>query len=341
MDPSQPLPVEPALPNDDVDLVLRHVSRLFPEQFARALLPPGSDVVAAAWLDTQVASRQRRLDRALDVRTAAGERRLLHNEWQLRMESDVPFRVFEYHVLLALSLMDELIEAKADAGEANIHQPPGTRVEQTFAVKPRGSMEMMLPPIESTVVLLSGREEPWPEQGEFRTSPSDGLFSGVSYRIEPVYQRTVADLAARGSRLWMIFAPLAVDATPARMGEVVEKLRRESTPREFEELSVALTVMADADKRRRGLREKIVSLLPEEIIMESWVYKQGIEKGIERGLRPLERLLERRLGRPITEEERARVTERFDTVGADRLGDVALDLAPEALAAWLNDPNAT
>lgn len=162
----------------------------------------------------------------------------------------------------------------------------------------------------------------------------------MTYRIEPVYQRTVEELAAKGSRLWLIFSPLAVDATPARMVEVVKKLRQESTPREFEELSVALTVMADADKRRRGLREEIASLLPEEIIMQSWVYRQGLEKGIEKGLKLLERLVERRLGRSMTEKERATLAQQFNILGADRLGDVALDLSPEALAAWLDDPSA-
>lgn len=164
MEPSQSLPGQPALPLEDVDLVLRHVSRLFPEQFARALLPPDSVVLSAAWMDTQVTSRQRRLDRALDVRTAAGERRLLHNEWQLRMDGDVPFRIFEYHVLLALSLMDELAAAKAGAEPAN---PAALR-----------SSAELNPPLESTLVLLSGREDPWPEQGEFRTSPADAPFSG-------------------------------------------------------------------------------------------------------------------------------------------------------------------
>jgi hypothetical protein len=33
--------------------------------------------------------------------------------------------------------------------------------------------------------------------------------------------------------------------------------------------------------------------------------------------------------------------DRLGRLGADRLGDVVLDLAPEALAAWLADPTAT
>src|SRR5207245_1700807 len=52
-------------------------------------------------------ARQRRLDRALDI-LVNGERRLLHGEWQLRMAPAVPFRIYEYNVLLVLALADEL-----------------------------------------------------------------------------------------------------------------------------------------------------------------------------------------------------------------------------------------
>jgi hypothetical protein len=303
---------------------------LFPEQLSRALLPPGCVIATATWLDTQVTSRQRRLDRAIDVRIADGDRRVLHNEWQLRMESDVPFRVFEYHTLLVFSLMDELAAAKSAAAKVGVTLPEGA---------------MKLPRVESTVVLLSGREEAWPEKGDFRTSPDDGPYAGVGFRIEPVYQRTLAEIAARGSLLWLIFAPLAVDATPEGMAKVVEDLRREASPREFEELSVALAVMADADKRRRGLREVIVSLLPEEIVMESWVFKQGIEKGIEKGVQKgsrqeLTKIFERKLRRPLADQEQATLVQRLDTLGADRLRDVVLDLPAEALEAWIDDLDA-
>jgi predicted transposase YdaD len=137
------------------------------------------------------------------------------------------------------------------------------------------------------------------------------------------------------------------------MARVVAALRAQTSRREFDELAVALAVLADADRRRRpGLRQAIMARLPEELIMQSWVYKQGLEKGIEegiergiergieKGLRPLERLLERRLGHPLTEAERRTVARRFETLGADRLGDVALEVSTEALAAWLHDPNA-
>jgi hypothetical protein len=104
---------------------------------------------------------------------------------------------------------------------------------------------------------------------------------------------------------------------------------------------VALAVVAEADRRQRpGLRQAIMAQLPEELVMQSWVYKQGLEQGLEKGLRLLERVFERRLGHPLSAADRSTLRRRFETLGAERLGDVALELSPEALAAWLNDPNA-
>jgi hypothetical protein len=140
-----------------------------------------------------------------------------------------------------------------------------------------------LPPVESTLVLLSGREEPWPAEGAYRTSPQSAPFSGVHFRIEPVYQRTIAELVAKRSVLWMIFAPLAVDASGEKLVEVLHRLRMQTTKREFEELAVAMTAIADWDKRGRCLREQIVASLPKEVVVQSWIYKQGVEQGEAKG----------------------------------------------------------
>ncbi len=63
-------------------------------------------------------------------------------------------------------------------------------------------------------------------------------------------------------------------------------------------------------------------------------------EGREQGLGPLRRLFERKLSRPLTAEEHAELLKRLDTHGSERLGDVVLDLPPEALKAWLADPKA-
>jgi hypothetical protein len=302
---------------EDLDLTLRHVARQFPDYLARALLPPGTPITGARWSDTQVTSRQRRLDRAIEV-FIGDEMHLEHIEMQFEMAADVPFRIYEYNTLLSFALVAET--------------PAGKEV----------------PRVRSTLVLLSGREKPWPPRGEYRNSPDGDEFSGVRYKMEAVYQQTVAEIEARGP-LWMVFAPLAVDADPEQMKAVLEKLRSETTPRQFTELAVALTVVADKDKRQRGLRSAIVSLLSEEIVMESWVFSQGRQKGklegklegkIEEQQEMLARFYQKRLGRGLTEDERAVLFGRILTLGVDRLDDVLFDLSPEALAAWLHDPDA-
>jgi hypothetical protein len=67
----------------------------------------------------------------------------------------------------------------------------------------------------------------------------------------------------------------------------------------------------------------------------------GIAEGRSVGLRPLVRLVELRLGRPLAAPEQENLSAQLDRVGPDRLGEVALSLAPDALAAWLADPDAT
>jgi hypothetical protein len=54
----------------------------------------------------------------------------------------------------------------------------------------------------------------------------------------------------------------------------------------------------------------------------------------------LARQFERRLGRALTDDQRATLEQRLDALGAERLGDVVLDLGPRKLAAWLANPDA-
>jgi flagellar biosynthesis/type III secretory pathway protein FliH len=67
---------------------------------------------------------------------------------------------------------------------------------------------------------------------------------------------------------------------------------------------------------------------------------QGLAQGREQGLAVLVRVFTRKLGRPVTDRERATLVRRLDSLGADRLGDVVLDLDAPALAAWLANPRA-
>jgi len=309
--------------DEDLDLALRHVTRLFPLELARAILPPGTAITSAVWTDTQITGRQRRLDRAMRVE-ADGAVRFEHVEVQSRMRRNVPFRIFEYQALLALALAAET---------------------------PRGAA---IPAIHSTVVLLSGRRKPWPERAEYRLSPPGAPFSGVSFAIDAVYQRTVAELEARGSPLWMIFAPLALDADPPRMRRVVERLRAETPEPEFGELAAALTVVATKEERQRGLREVILGLLRKEDVMRSGVWEMGRQDGLVEGeqigelkgqlkgeQKTIALLFQTRLGRRLRKAERAVLLERLGSLGAEWLMAVCFERDSKALAAWLASPDPT
>ena len=85
-----------------------------------------------------------------------------------------------------------------------------------------------------------------------------------------------------------------------------------------------------------------MSALPGGAGRESGGFKQGIEKGSEKGLRQaLTKRFGRRRKRHLAEHEQAMLARRLDTLGADRLRDVVLDLSAEALKAWMDDPDAT
>lgn len=300
-----------------VDAALRQVSRQFPEALARALAAPTATVRSARWIETQLTVRNRNLDRALRVEVD-GTTRVQHVEWAWRWTRTLSYRMFEYHAMLAMSL-------RADA--------KGGRVL----------------PVESAVVLLSGRERPWPRWGSYCTSLADAPFAGVRFRVDAVYQQRVDALRDRASPLWLAFAPLAVDADAGRLAEVARELTagvRDDA--RLADLAAAMTVLAEADGRGRGLASGLAALFPKELIMRSPIYSlgrddgiaEGIKRGSAKGIAPLARQFARRLDRDLTDNERELLMRRLDTVGPQRLGDIVLDLTPAELAAWLKDPDA-
>ncbi|MFO0624184.1 MAG: hypothetical protein U0325_01090 [Polyangiales bacterium] len=238
---------------ESVDLTLRHVTHRFPEDLARALLPHARTLEDPTWLDTQYAARERRVDKVLSVR-ADGHLRVEHTEWQMCWTRTLARRVFEYHAMITLGLHE-----MAKPGE-------------------------VVPKVRSTVVLLQGRRaRPWPTHKRFRTAPREEGFSGLRLRVEPVYQRTVQALADQGSPLWMIFAPLAVDATEGSMLDVLRALRSRTDDARFGELAIAMAVLADADTRARGLRRPIEAFLPGELTMRNFIYDRGLTEGLQQG----------------------------------------------------------
>jgi hypothetical protein len=179
---------------------------------ARALLPPGLAFEVIGWFNTQLTFVERRSDKALDLRVA-GERRLLHVELAADMEADLPDRVDEYNGLLVLALRVEASKAPP--------RPKRSAPEGSAPTKPRTPV-----PVHSVLILLRGRKEPWTEDGEYGTGWPELPWSGTRFRVEAVYQRTVAELRGRGGLLWLVFTPLATDATAAAMREVLDEIRR-------------------------------------------------------------------------------------------------------------------
>jgi len=93
-------------------------------------------------------------------------------------------------------------------------------------------------------------------------------------------------------------------------------------------------VLSSVDEATRKTLEALMTIPNYE--HKSEFARTYIAKGLVEGeRRPLVHLFERRLARSLSSEERDRLAERLNKEGAERLTDMALDLSPEALAAWL------
>ena len=305
------------------DITLRHVVRSHPEALVQALDIPGR-VEVVGWLDTQVTALERRLDKALGL-LVDGELCALQTEFELRLRPKrMDGRVCTYQGLFRM----------------------GRSVEAPDAPRP---------PIESLVVVLSGRAKPWPRKRKIRIGWRKTKWAGHRYHIDAVYQRTVAELCARGSVLWLVFVPLARDATAEAVRRVVAELRvRVPLLEERAEMYAALLVLADVDPWGYHLREEIEAMLQDEGMDELFKVsptlqrtfeqgkKEGLEKGVQKGIElMLRRLFVRRLGRPLTEMEQRALSGKARKQDPGAVEDRALSLEGEALAAWLLDPDAT
>ncbi|WP_434041648.1 MULTISPECIES: hypothetical protein [Sorangium] len=303
----------------DADITLRHLARRRPEDLARAFVPEGHPVEVLGWVDSQVTNIERRLDKALRLRID-GEPRVLHVEFCFALRDDVPDRVFEYLGFLFAALR---LEA------------PGEPV----------------PPIETVAVVLSGRKRRLPATGKRRIAWPGRPFSGAHFRVDAIYQRTIKELRARGSVLWLVFAPLARDATAAALREVVAEIHTAAaTAEERAELYTALLVMAAIDPWGHTLRKELIVMVEDkeegllrrtpiigEMIIEA--EQRGEDRGKQKAIAELlGRLFARRLGRRPTPDEERSIVERARALGPGEVEDALLDLEGEALVRWLAEP---
>jgi predicted transposase YdaD len=309
----------------DADITLRHITRQHPEDLARAFVPHGRPVEVVGWVDSQLTSLERRLDKALQLRVD-GSLQIVQVEFFFRLDRDVGYRMFEYLAMLVIALHNE-------------------------------ASDQEVPPIESVAVVLTGRKQRLPARGAFSTAWSGSLFSGARYRIEAVYQRTVAELRARAGVLWLVFIPLARDATAEVVREVVETVRV-LIPSDDERADFYATflVMAEIDPWGHNLWEEIAAMLERsdnELIMRSRTLrevfergekegrKEGREEGREEAIRELlSKLFAQQIGRGLTAAEHAALVQRAHALGPEQVQAIVFKLQGDALAAWLQDPKA-
>jgi hypothetical protein len=188
------------------------------------------------------------------------------------------------------------------------------------------------------VLVLRGRQEPWPEEGEYGTDWPELPWSGTRFRVEAVYQRTVAELRARGGLLWQVFAPLARDASAPAMRAVLDEICGRTAPDEVRAaLYTALLVMAEIDPWGHNLRQEIRAMMQADDL-EIYKLSPTLRAAFEEGEREGERKGEQRGELTLLSEafaEQAALAKRAQEIGAKQALRVLFKLHGDALVAWL------
>ena len=308
--------------DDPIDTVLRYVSRTHGDTLSRVLFGTTEPILELRWIETQLASRQRRVDRAMSVRIG-DKHHWQHIEWTEKLTADVCFRVYEYNHLLVMA-------AHADAKAASVPgQPP---------VQPAS--------VDSVVVVLTGPREGFPASGFYRTSSANRIFSGVHFGIEAIYQRTVAEIASMGGVFWLVFVPLAIDADELEIVRTIETMKSRTNPDEFEALLATMFSMAKLKKDCPHFLDVIRSasgrpnMLFRNELTDIWTRQGrriGRTEGRQEGRHALLRdLFERRLQRALTETETASFNAWWSKRGGpEEMSNAVIDLAASDLAALL------
>jgi len=300
----------------DADKSLREMSRLFPRGLARLVVRRGERIRRLDWGETQIAARQQRMDRVLVVDVSPSHRKVLHIEWSMRMNEAVTEQTAGYHINAAIA-------ARRDVRRMRRKGEPKKRVT-----------------VKSCVVVLTGRNIPWPEKGELRTSEEHEGFTGVEFVIEPVYQRTVEELEAKGSLFWWAFVPLARDADEEKLRRTLERLRARTNEEVFVEVTSTMLSMAYLKKDRPEFLNVIRSALTKEEAVRHPLFEEGKvaglqegrQEGRQEGLRPLVYQFEHRLGRPLRESEQKRLALRLANDGPEKPGSGVVEFVPYQLA---------
>jgi hypothetical protein len=315
----------------DVDISLRSMASAMPEDLSSALFP-GAKVEVKGWRESQLTRMERRVDDLLEL-VVEGAPLLQHVEWQLEWESDLPERAYTYQSLTVLAQLQEIAARRAENAARRA-------AGETLAESPR---EVIIP-VESAVVLLSGRQSPWEPELQFRTSRATSSFNGIHVRVVAVYQRTVAELVAMPGRLWLVFAPIAKDATVKTVERAVKTVNKRARTRdELADLLATMAIVAESRGATDAIQEMLMKAMDDQgVTFTSKLYRRGRDdekrEATQRMVGLLAHQFECRLARKLTDPEREMLRQRLDTLGPDRLGEVVLNLDTAALAAWIASP---
>ena len=253
----------------ELDIALRAAATRGAADIAAVALNDAAQALSLRWLDSQVVRAERRADKGCLLEFAE-RRRLLHTEWFAAPEADLGWRVYEYQYLL-LELVRQEDEAAAEAARKRHPQrkPP--------APKPVS--------VTSLVVLLSGPDGDRATRGSYPISDASEDFAGARYAVDRVYQRTSRELAERAGAFWLVFSPLAVDATTATVEAAVKAARaRASSEEHFAALASTMTAVAGATAARDVFLEAIMGQLTGNFLTANPLYERGVEAGIKKGI---------------------------------------------------------
>ncbi len=214
----------------DLTTTLIHLSKLYPQDLANPYLQPQRSQVVTGMLGGRHQRQLSRLHRIMRVESDEEGFELLHVKFQLAHNPEQAFQVFEVQTLMTRAFYD------GRTGRA--------------------------PAISSAVIMLTGPEELQAHQGQWRLSPPGTPFCGVRFQVDPIYQKTVRQLQARGSAPWLAFAPLARDVTADSLRDCLALMRqRAPRPRRMAILLNMMATLTTLDQRRRGLRGVVMDFI--------------------------------------------------------------------------------
>ncbi|MGQ9532469.1 MAG: Rpn family recombination-promoting nuclease/putative transposase [Desulfotomaculales bacterium] len=229
-----------------IDRSLKALARRYPESFVRVVLGSTEGVAVATIQNPEINLPERRLDFVYALQAHGGEY-LLHLEFQLTHEPDLPERMLLYHALLTAAYRRPVISAVIYLRRRDYRHLP-----EAYTVSFRGQ------PVNT-----------------------------FAYRVVKLweYREAIATGELRGlAPLLVLLAPKGGEqAALATTRELI--LAIEDQRERADALSVAITVAArhfTRDFLFKFFREEI-EMLQEASIVQEWI-NEGLAKGLEKGL---------------------------------------------------------